>query len=147
MGVTGRGEVATPDRHRRGRSHARVSFDEPVDNAPRWLASQLSAARYSVIVAEAKPDAAGMIRGSRDPQRAAALIALAQALNGPSRCALSTLRAGGNRSGAEAVLTSQTGYPTGVDFSRGFPVYRPHDAKSRPMPALIVGDPATIPRA
>ncbi len=73
------------------------------------------------------------------------MIALAQALNGPSRCALSMLRAGGNRSGAEAVLTSQTGYPTGVDFSRGFPVYRPHDAKMSTDAALIVGDPATIP--
>ena len=60
-----------------------------------------------------------------DPYRAEGLIALAQALNGPTRAALSTLRAGGNRPGAEAVLTWQTGFPMAVDFSRGFPRYTP----------------------
>ena len=39
---------------------------------------------------------------------------LAQTLNGPTRGALSTLRAGGNRSGADAVLTWQTGYPIAI---------------------------------
>jgi formylmethanofuran dehydrogenase subunit B len=120
-----------------------LSFDEPLGTRAATLASQLSAARYSVIIADAEPAVAEASASlSRDPQRATALIALAQALNGPSRCALSTLRAGGNRSGAEAVLTSQTGYPTGVDFSRGFPVYRPHDARMSTDAALIVGDPS-----
>jgi formylmethanofuran dehydrogenase subunit B len=123
-----------------------LSFDEPLGARAAALAAQLSAARYSVIVADAEPDvAAASTWPFPDPQRATALIALAQALNGPSRCALSTLRAGGNRSGADAVLTSQTGYPTGVDFSRGFPVYRPHDVKMSTNAALIVGDVATIP--
>ncbi len=45
----------------------------------------------------------------------------------PTRSALSLLRAGGNRSGADAVLTAQTGYPLAVDFSRGWPRYRPYD--------------------
>ena len=57
-------------------------------------------------------------RGGRGPApsdhvRLSALIALVQAMNGPTRAALSLLRAGGNRSGADAVLTSQTGYPAG----------------------------------
>jgi formylmethanofuran dehydrogenase subunit B len=125
-----------------------LSFDEPIGTNARSVAAQLIAARYSVIVADAEPDATDGSRWpARDPQRTPALIALAHALNGSSRCALSTLRAGGNRSGAEAVLTSQTGYPTGVDFSRGFPVYRPHDAKMFRDAALIVGDPRTIPPA
>src|SRR5262249_34323213 len=70
----------------------------------------LREAKYAVIVHEAEP--AGE---SSNPLRAEGLIALAQALNGPTRAALSSLRAGGNRSGAESVLTWQTGYPMAVD--------------------------------
>jgi formylmethanofuran dehydrogenase subunit B len=98
--------------------------------APAWqfareLAPILVAARYVVIVADAERDAAAGTH--RDPVRASALVTLAQTLNGPTRGALSTLRAGGNRSGADAVLTWQTGYPTAVDFGSGYPRYRPHD--------------------
>src|SRR5207237_9550403 len=64
---------------------------------------------------------------ARDAFRAEGLIALVQALNGPTRAALSSLRAGGNRSGAESVLTWQTGFPLAVDFSTGFPRYAPAD--------------------
>ena len=84
----------------------------------------LRAGRYVTIVADAEPDPDGP---HRDPGRSAALIALAQTLNGPTRCALSVLRGGGNCSGADAVMTWQTGYPAAVDFSRGYPQYRPHD--------------------
>jgi formylmethanofuran dehydrogenase subunit B len=84
-------------------------------------AKRLAAARYAVIVHDAEP---GEDRG-RDPYRAEGLIALAQALNGGTRAALSTLRAGGNRSGAEAVLTWQTGYPFAVSYAGGYPRYTP----------------------
>src|SRR5256885_17103240 len=80
----------------------------------------MTAARYVAIVADSEP---GLVPA--DPARAEALVALAQALNGPTRCALSTLRGGGNRSGADAVLTWQTGFPFAVDFARGYPTYRP----------------------
>jgi formylmethanofuran dehydrogenase subunit B len=80
----------------------------------------LSEAKYGVLVHEAEP--AGEVS---NPLRAEGLIALTQALNGPTRAALCSLRAGGNRSGAESVLTSQTGYPMAVDFSQGFPRYGP----------------------
>jgi hypothetical protein len=90
----------------------------------RELAPVLTGARYLVIVHDAEPSAVAGARGGR----AGPLIALAQALNGPTRCALSSLRAGGNRSGADAVLTAQTGYPAAVDFSRGFPRYVPGTA-------------------
>lgn len=114
----------------------------------RELAPSLMQAHYVVIVAdaEARPTEA------RDPDRASALIALAQALNGPTRCALSTLRGGGNRSGADAVLTSQTGFPCAVDFARGFPQYRPHDGAADTRlsngevdAALVIGSVARLP--
>src|SRR5438034_8616101 len=70
------------------------------------LARRMTGARYVVIVADGEPGLTPV-----DPARAEALVTLAQALNGPTRCALSTLRGGGNRSGADAVLTWQTGFP------------------------------------
>jgi formylmethanofuran dehydrogenase subunit B len=84
------------------------------------IAARLAAARYAVLVHDAEPTAE-----SRDPLRVEALIALTQALNTPTRAALSSLRGGGNRLGAEAVLTSQSGYPFAVDYSRGYPRYLP----------------------
>jgi formylmethanofuran dehydrogenase subunit B len=105
----------------------------------------LRAAKYVAIVHDAEP------APSRDAGRAEALIALAQALNAVTRCALSTLRAGGNRSGADVVLTWQTGFPMSVDFSRGFPRYRPDDGAAALLErgeidaALVVGDPGSLP--
>jgi formylmethanofuran dehydrogenase subunit B len=58
---------------------------------------------------------------ARDAQRTEGLVALTQTLNGPTRAALSSLRAGGNRSGVEATLTWQTGYPMRVSFAGGHP--------------------------
>jgi formylmethanofuran dehydrogenase subunit B len=62
------------------------------------------------------------------------------------------LRAGGNRSGADAVATWQTGYPAAVDFSRGYPRYQPHDgtagarlARGEVDAVLIVGSAQSIP--
>jgi formylmethanofuran dehydrogenase subunit B len=83
-------------------------------------AEALLSARYVVLVHEAEPSELG-----RDAFRAEGLIALVQALNGPTRAALSSLRGGGNRPGAESVLTWQTGYPLAVDFTSGVPRYTP----------------------
>lgn len=112
----------------------------------RELAPALLEARYVAIVHDAEAAAGD------DPDRAGALIALAQALNGPTRCALSTLRAGGNRSGADAVATSATGYPTAIDFAQGHPRYRPYDGAARARltrgeadALLVIGAPALIP--
>jgi formylmethanofuran dehydrogenase subunit B len=110
------------------------------------LATRLTQARYAVLVHDAEPGS----EPGRDPLRAEGLIALAQALNGPTRAALSSLRAGGNRSGAEAVLTWQTGYPLAVDFARGHPRYAPHDgagarlARGDADAVLVVGDAARL---
>jgi formylmethanofuran dehydrogenase subunit B len=115
----------------------------------RELTSTLLTARYLVVVADAEPEVQA---AQRDPGRAAALIALTQALNGPTRCALSSLRGGGNRSGADAVVTWQTGYPAAVDFARGHPRYRPYDgtasarlARGEVDAVLVVGSAALVP--
>ena len=114
------------------------------------LIAALVHGRYVAIVADAEPDDLDI---GRDPGCAAALIALAQALNGVTRCALSTLRAGGNRTGADAFLTSQTGYPAAVDFARGYPRYRPHDtgiarlARGAIDAAVVIGSAALLPPA
>jgi formylmethanofuran dehydrogenase subunit B len=87
----------------------------------------------------------------RPTERAEGLIMLAQSLNGPTRAALSTLRGGGNRSGAEAVLTWQTGFPFAVDFTRGAPRYRPDRRGTELLEAgviaaaLVVGASVGIP--
>jgi formylmethanofuran dehydrogenase subunit B len=126
-----------------------TDWSGPGSDAARALAASLVAVRYAVIVADAEPD------GPRDVRawhRADALIAVAQAFNGPTRCALSLLRAGGNRSGADAVLTWQTGYPAAVDFARGYPRYRPHDgtagarlSRGGADAVLVVGSAAHVP--
>ena len=106
------------------------------------LVGQLTGARYAVLVHDAEPTAE-----PRNPLRVEGLVALAQALNGPTRAALSSLRAGGNRTGAESVLTWQTGYPFAVDHSRGHPRYTPGDrgldrlVRGGFTAALVVGSP------
>ncbi len=134
---------------------AAVSSPAPAARAPSGdmvspdLAALMRSGRYVAIVADGEPDA---IVAERDPGRTSALIALAQALNATTRCALSMLRAGGNRSGADACTTSQTGYPAAVDFARGYPRYRPFDALVADGPdgadvVLVLGSPSSIPPA
>jgi formylmethanofuran dehydrogenase subunit B len=103
------------------------------------LAARLSGARYAVLIHDAEPTTE-----PRNPLRAEGLLALAQALNGPTRAALLSLRAGGNRTGADSVLTWQSGFPFAVDYSRGHPRYTPearglHRLDKRFTAALIVG--------
>jgi formylmethanofuran dehydrogenase subunit B len=94
---------------------------------PETLLQVLGSGRYVVFVADTELDEGT----ARDHGRAAALIALTQALNEGARAALSSLRAGGNRSGADACMTAQTGYPMAVDFARGYPRYRPYEGAAR----------------
>jgi formylmethanofuran dehydrogenase subunit B len=97
-----------------------IPTDSPRLTRAVEVAGRLARARYAVVVHDAEPTAE-----PRSPLRVDALIALTQALNEPTRASLSSLRGGGNRVGAEAVLTWQTGYPFAVDYSRGFPRYSP----------------------
>jgi formylmethanofuran dehydrogenase subunit B len=84
------------------------------------IGERLLQGRYVAIVYDAEPG-----KNPRDDQRADSLLALAQILNGPTRAMLVGLRAGGNRPGAEAALTWQTGYPMRVSLHEGRPRYRP----------------------
>jgi formylmethanofuran dehydrogenase subunit B len=140
------------------RTEVRLKPDATYESA-RALAPTLLAARYVVFVADAesRPEERALhLDRSADAElnrgRADALVALTQALNGPTRCALSLLRAGGNRSGADAVATWQTGYPAAVDFARGHPRYRPLDgtagarlARGEVDAVLVVGSAAGVP--
>lgn len=110
------------------------------------LENRLRSSRYVVVVADAEE------HGPSGTGRASALIALVQALNGPTRAALVTLRGGGNRSGADAVMTSHTAYPAAVDFAQGYPRYRPHDggavtrlARGEVDAVLVLGEISRIP--
>jgi formylmethanofuran dehydrogenase subunit B len=89
------------------------------------LATRLNRARYAVIVTDAESGPQG---GAVPAMRADSLIALTQSLNATTRGSLCALRGGGNRNGADTVLTWQTGFPMAVDFSRGAPTYTPEDA-------------------
>ena len=110
------------------------------------LGTRLTQSKYVAIVHEGEPT-----DERRSPERAEALIALTQSLNTPTRAALSTLRAGGNRNGAEAVTTWQTGFPFAVDFSRGAPRYRPERRTGAPAEgpvpaaALVAGAADSLP--
>jgi len=112
------------------------------------LGQQMAGARYVVVVFDAEPGA-----GGADPGRAEGLIALTQGLNGPTRAALCTLRGGGNRVGADQVMTWQTGFPMAVNFAGGAPRYQP-DRPASLLAAegaidlvLVAGDFRTVPAA
>lgn len=108
------------------------------------LAARLVAAKYVTIVAGGEDG-----DSARPSQRAEGLIALAQALNGPTRAALYTLRSGDNRNGVEALLTWQAGFPFAVDFRGGAPSYSPDrrglDDLASVDVALVLGDWRTVP--
>lgn len=55
----------------------------------------------------------------------AALLKLVAELNAVTRFTARRMRLQGDVSGADSVLCWQTGYPFGVDFSRGYPRYNP----------------------
>jgi len=112
----------------------------------RMLSDILLSGRYVVAVADAEPGS-GAPDSSGPTGRADALWRLSHALNHRTRGAVVTLRAGGNRTGAEAAMTSAAGYPMAVDYSQGVPRYRPHDGTAGALlasgivdAALVVGD-------
>ncbi len=101
------------------------------DSALDTLSERLDSSRYAVIVYDAEPPERGGDGGVPERSwRAEALIIFAQQLNARIRCSLMGLRAGGNRNGAEAVLTWQSGFPMTVDYSRGVPRYRPDESSA-----------------
>jgi formylmethanofuran dehydrogenase subunit B len=99
------------------------------------LAERLVKGKYVAIVVD----------GEERPEYVEALIALTEALNGPTRAALVILRGGGNRVGADSVLTWQTGYPKAIDFARGAPRYCPYDRPDFDA-TLVVGSSTQAPQ-
>ena len=91
--------------------------------------------QYIALVYDAEPDE----RADRSRQRFGALIALAQSLNEHARCAAVAMRGLGNAAGADSVFTAAAGYPTAIDFTRGYPQYRPHAPVDADV-VLVVGD-------
>ena len=145
--------AALDGRDDRGASLVRVAVADPTGSPPptddRGSALQtMLAGKYVAVIADAEPDEQD---GARDSGRSAALIAFVQAVNGPTRGALVTLRAGGNRSGADVCLTAQTGYPMAVDFAGGYPRYRPYEGAAARLArggvdaVLLVGSAARLP--
>ena len=110
------------------------------------LLERIGAARYAVLIVDGEP-------GTLPPRagRAEALIALSQAMNRERRAALLTLRGGGNRGGAEAAFTWQTGFPLAVSFTHGAPRYAPMEtaatllAERRVDLLLIAGSMQSLP--
>jgi len=127
----------------RGRDASNVAGLEGVTEFAGRL---VSAAKYVAIVFDAEPSAT-----QRDPDLPEALIAFTQALNTRLRAALFALRAGGNRSGFESLLTWQTGYPFGVSFASGSPSYEADEstttrlARGRYDAALVIGSTNALP--
>jgi formylmethanofuran dehydrogenase subunit B len=117
-----------------------VTAKSPLATRAAEVAQRLVGARYAVLVHDAEPSAQ-----QRNPLRVEALVALTQALNGPTRASLCSLRGGGNRVGAESMLTWQTGYPFAVDYSLGYPRSQPQRrglagvASGRYQASLVVG--------
>jgi formylmethanofuran dehydrogenase subunit B len=109
------------------------------------LVRHLAAARYAAVLYDAEP------APGRRPGRAEALIRLVDALHARTRAALVALRGGGNRFGADLVLTWQTGFPMAADFARGAPRYTPHRGATRLLAegeadvVLLAGDAAALP--
>ena len=99
------------------------------------LAERLVKGKYVAIVVD----------GEERPEYIEALLALTEALNGPTRAALVILRGGGNRVGSDSVLTWQTGYPKAIDFSRGAPRYCPYDSFDFDA-TLVIGASARAPQ-
>ena len=100
------------------------------------LADLLLQGRYIAILVDAEPKGP-----PSHPGRGAAVWRLSHALNDRTRGAAIALRAGGNRTGAESVMTAHTGFPMAVDFAGGAPRYRPHNrAENTADGVLLVGD-------
>jgi formylmethanofuran dehydrogenase subunit B len=78
-----------------------------------------------------------------------AIFAVTRDMNAHARFVCVPLGGRGNRSGAENVLTWQTGYPWGVNLARGYPRFSPGDYSSTPTlergeadaAIIIAGDP------
>jgi formylmethanofuran dehydrogenase subunit B len=94
----------------------------PVAAAPEWvaLAERLKLAQCGILFF-----GKGLTEGPMGHRHVAALLELVTDLNRYTRFYARRMRRYGDVAGADSVLAWQTGYPFGVDFSRGYPRYNP----------------------
>jgi formylmethanofuran dehydrogenase subunit B len=91
-------------------------------NVWQKLFDRMKQARYGVIV-----PGPGVMHSRGGYINTEAVNALVRDMNAHARFVSSPLGGPGNRLGADSVLLWQTGYPFGVNFSRGFPRFMPGD--------------------
>jgi formylmethanofuran dehydrogenase subunit B len=84
------------------------------------LAARMKSARFGAIFF-----GMGLTMTRGKYMNSSALLTLAIELNDFTRFVAMPLRGHGNVTGADAVTTWMTGYPFGVDYSRGYPRYNP----------------------
>jgi len=126
---------------------AHTGTPDSIESRAARFADVLRSAKYAAVVTDGESSAIS------DGRRSEALLLLVEAVNASTRCVLSTLRGGGNRSGADAAMTWQTGFPMAVDFDRGAPSYRPHADAAALLQrgdvdvVLVVGAPTSVPAA
>jgi len=77
-----------------------------------------------------------MTRGKH--MNSAALLTLAAEMNAFTKFVAMPMRGHGNVTGADVIMRSQTGYPFGVSFNRGYPRYNPGEFST--VDVLVRGD-------
>ncbi len=101
----------------------------PVQPELEQLLNLMKGCRYGVVffgLGLAKTSMWSSGENSKTGQHdVAALLKLVAELNAHTRFTARRMRLQGDVSGADNVLCWQTGYPFGVDFSRGYPRYNP----------------------
>ena len=105
------------------------------------LAGRITAARCGMFFF-----GAGLTRGKLAHRTVEALLQLVTDLNDRGRFYARRMRRFGDVAGADSVLAWQTGYPFGVNLSRGYPRYNPGEftgpnvlARGEPDACLLVG--------
>jgi formylmethanofuran dehydrogenase subunit B len=103
------------------------------------LASRMKAARFGIVFF-----GLGLSRAGH--RTVEALLSLVTELNDHTRFYARRMRVSGDVAGADSVLAWQTGYPFGVDLSRGYPRYNPGEytaqailERGEPDACLLVG--------
>jgi formylmethanofuran dehydrogenase subunit B len=92
------------------------------------LARRMKACRYGVVFF-----GLGLSMTGSGQHNVAALLLLVHDLNGPARFCARRLRVPGDVTGADMVLTWQTGYPFSVNLARGYPRYNPGEFSAQEM--------------
>jgi formylmethanofuran dehydrogenase subunit B len=105
----------------------------------RDLFERMKAARYGAILF-----GAGLTRTRGGNMNLNAVQALVKDMNAFTRFVASPMRGGGNLAGADNVITWRTGYPFGVNMSRGYPRFSPGEYTAEEMLARGETDAALI---